>query len=177
MSTDPTRDALREAAEQAFHWFVMSAGEYHAHYGHNDEPIDDLRAALATSDPTPMDDRLRFHPVTGDPDFEQAPLSHRLDVLADLYRSEGMRLATPDPAPAEDCGHGRSAHGPNGCRDCGCKVTYDGGRATPDPAPDVEAAWEALINETTLDNWEDPAEVIARHRPIIEAAIRAETIR
>lgn len=40
--------ALREAAERALHYFTMSAGDYFANYGDNDEPVDALRAALAT---------------------------------------------------------------------------------------------------------------------------------
>ena len=48
--------------------------------------------------------------------------------------------------------------------------------ATPAASGDVEAAWTTFLDDPRWsESWEDPADILVKHRPRIEAAIRAES--
>jgi hypothetical protein len=68
----------------------------------------------------------------------------------------------------EDCRHDPDHHLPSAGCYCGCQERF---AAAPSPAPTADEAWEALDHEFgSQGEW--IRDVIARHRPAIEAAIR-----
>jgi hypothetical protein len=73
-----------------------------------------------------------------------------------------------------DCRHDWSAHldWPGACDECVCQAFLR--RDQPAPTADEDAAWEALAQDVGFADpyGESPEAAIARHRPLITAAIR-----
>jgi DNA-binding GntR family transcriptional regulator len=96
---------------------------------------------------------------------DETPTTEALRTLVRQYHALGI---------VRGLNHRKGAHA--GCGERLCRQAT-AALATPEPTPDVEAAWEALIAD--LDALAaDPRSrryTTEYHRPIIEAAIRAVT--
>lgn len=88
--------------------------------------------AIAAMDPTRLGELVQDRVKRGARRIEVVPLDEAIGRLTAMGVAAEIRDRPALEVEAEDCGHGRSAHGATGCLapGCPCLVTYDGGRAT-----------------------------------------------